>query len=58
MHTPLLQVKGFQVAPAELEGCLLEHDDVNNTCVVGVPDEFSEPLCGDTVYLTDWRWRW
>ncbi|KXN84605.1 4-coumarate--CoA ligase 3 [Leucoagaricus sp. SymC.cos] len=37
----IMKVKGFQVAPAELEGCLLEHKDVNNTCVVGVPDEYS-----------------
>ncbi|KAF5360393.1 hypothetical protein D9756_004584 [Leucocoprinus leucothites] len=37
----IMKVKGFQVAPAELEGCLLEHPDVNNTCVVGVPDEYS-----------------
>ncbi|KAJ3574470.1 hypothetical protein NP233_g1748 [Leucocoprinus birnbaumii] len=36
-----LKVKGFQVAPAELEGCLLDHPDVSNTCVVGVPDEYS-----------------
>lgn len=35
-------MKGFQVAPAELEGCILEHKDVDSTCVVGVPDEYSK----------------
>lgn len=37
----IMKVRGFQVAPAELEGCLLSHPDVDNTCVVGVPDEYS-----------------
>jgi 4-coumarate--CoA ligase len=36
-----MKVKGFQVAPAELEGCLLDHPDVSDVCVVGVPDEYS-----------------
>ena len=36
-----MKVRGFQVAPAELEGCLLDHEDVSDACVVGVPDEFS-----------------
>jgi len=36
-----LKVRGFQVAPAELEGHLLEHPDVADTCVVGVHDDFS-----------------
>lgn len=41
LHTDRwVKVKGFQVAPAELEGCLLDHPDVSNTCVVGVPDEY------------------
>jgi 4-coumarate--CoA ligase len=35
-----MKVKGFQVAPAELEGCLLDHPDVSDVCVVGVPDEY------------------
>jgi 4-coumarate--CoA ligase len=39
-----LKVRGFQVAPAELEGHLLQHPDVADTCVVGVPDEFSGEL--------------
>jgi len=37
----ILKVRGFQVAPAELEGHLLEHPDVADTCVVGVPDDYS-----------------
>lgn len=33
------QVNGFQVAPAELEGCLLDHLMVAEVCVVGIPHE-------------------
>jgi acyl-coenzyme A synthetase/AMP-(fatty) acid ligase len=36
-----LKVRGFQVAPAELEGHLLQHPDVADTCVVGVPEDFN-----------------
>jgi len=36
-----MKVRGFQVAPAELEGHLLDHPYVSDVCVVGVPDEFS-----------------
>ena len=36
-----MKVRGFQVAPAELEGHLLGHSDVADACVVGVPDDFS-----------------
>ncbi|KAG9018596.1 hypothetical protein FRB90_011264 [Tulasnella sp. 427] len=32
---------GFQVAPAELEGHLLDHPDVTDVCVVGVQDDYS-----------------
>ena len=32
----LIKIKGFQVAPAELEAVLLEHDDVDDAAVVGV----------------------
>lgn len=39
-----MKVRGFQVAPAELEGHLLQHPDVADACVVGVPDEFSGEL--------------
>lgn len=37
-------MRGFQVAPAELEGCILDHRDVSDACVVGVPDEYSGEL--------------
>lgn len=36
-----MKVRGFQVAPAELEGLLLDHPNVDDACVVGVPDEYS-----------------
>ncbi|KAH6912868.1 hypothetical protein BKA70DRAFT_778268 [Coprinopsis sp. MPI-PUGE-AT-0042] len=39
----LLKVNGFQVAPAELEGCLLGHPFVDDACVVGIP----HPLMGE-----------
>jgi acyl-CoA synthetase (AMP-forming)/AMP-acid ligase II len=35
----LIKVKGFQVAPAELEALLLTHPSVADACVIGVPDE-------------------
>lgn len=35
----LIKVKGFQVAPAELEGLLLEHEGIADAAVIGVPDE-------------------
>ena len=37
----LIKVKGFQVAPAELEGVLLTHPQVADCAVVGVSDERS-----------------
>ncbi|OCH94572.1 amp dependent CoA ligase [Obba rivulosa] len=40
----LIKVKGFQVAPAELEGHLLDHPDVGDVCVVPIPDEYSGEL--------------
>ncbi|KAG7098980.1 hypothetical protein E1B28_000866 [Marasmius oreades] len=36
----IIKVKGFQVAPAELEGHLLTHSAVSDACVVGIPDEY------------------
>lgn len=35
----LIKVKGFQVAPAELEAVLRSHPDVQDAGVVGVPDQ-------------------
>ena len=37
----LIKVKGFQVAPAELEGVLLTHPQVADCAVVGVSDDRS-----------------
>jgi acyl-coenzyme A synthetase/AMP-(fatty) acid ligase len=45
-------VKGFQVAPAELEGCLLSHPDVADACVVGIADDYSGELPAAYVVLT------
>ena len=33
--------RGFQVAPADLEGCLFDHKAVADVCVVGIPDDYS-----------------
>lgn len=44
MHTATscrLPFNTLPVAPAELEGHLLQHPDVGDACVVGVPDEYS-----------------
>ncbi|KZP07131.1 amp dependent CoA ligase [Athelia psychrophila] len=40
----LIKVRGFQVAPSELEGHLLDHPAVADACVVPVPDEYSGEL--------------
>ncbi|KAG1784859.1 uncharacterized protein HD556DRAFT_1461201 [Suillus plorans] len=40
----IMKVKGFQVAPAELEGCLHDHPDVSDTCVVPILDSYSGEL--------------
>ena len=37
----LIKVKGFQVAPAELEGLLLSHPMVADCAVIGVPDDLA-----------------
>lgn len=37
----LIKVKGYQVAPPELEGHLLELTEVTDVCIVGKPDEYS-----------------
>jgi acyl-CoA synthetase (AMP-forming)/AMP-acid ligase II len=35
----LIKYKGFQVAPAELEGLLTEHPSISDAAVIGIPDE-------------------
>ncbi|KAJ7723552.1 amp dependent CoA ligase [Mycena metata] len=37
----IMKVRGFQVAPAEIEGCMLGSELVADVCVVGIPDDFS-----------------
>lgn len=38
----LIKVRGFQVAPAELEALLLEHDDISDAAVVGLASNDEE----------------
>ena len=40
----MLKVGGVQVAPAEIEGHLLEHPFVSDVCVVGIPHEYHGEL--------------
>ncbi|KAK7471140.1 hypothetical protein VKT23_002552 [Stygiomarasmius scandens] len=40
----LIKVKGLQVAPAELEGHLLEHPYITDAAVIGIPDEYAGEL--------------
>ena len=35
----LIKYKGFQVAPAELEACLVAHPQIQDAAVIGLPDE-------------------
>jgi len=35
----LIKSSGYQVPPAELEGHLLSHPDVQDVAVIGIPDE-------------------
>ena len=37
-------MRGFQVAPAELEGHLLDHPDIADVCVVAAQDDYSGEL--------------
>jgi len=37
----IFKCKGFQVAPAELEGHLLSHPDVGDVAVIGIPDAYA-----------------
>lgn len=39
-----MKVKGFQVTPAELEGHLLLHSDIVDSCIVGIKDDYSGEL--------------
>jgi len=57
----LIKYKGFQVAPAELEGLIATHPKVADVAVIGIPDDeagelpkaFVVPAPGETVTLDD-----
>jgi long-chain acyl-CoA synthetase len=49
----MIKVKGFGVAPAELEAVLLEHPAVREAAVIGVPDEESGEVPRAFVALRD-----
>jgi len=49
----LIKVKGFQVAPAELEGILLSHPQVADAAVVGKKDEYAGELPAAYVVLKE-----
>lgn len=49
----LIKVKGSQVAPAELEGLILDHPMVADVCVVQKPDERAGELPKAFVVLRD-----
>jgi 4-coumarate--CoA ligase len=43
----LIKVRGFQVAPAELEGVLLSHADISDAAVIGIPAGGPNANAGD-----------
>ena len=45
-------MRGFQVAPAELEGFLLGHEAVADVGVVGIPDPYSQEVPAAFVVLS------
>ncbi|KAI3817442.1 hypothetical protein L1987_11233 [Smallanthus sonchifolius] len=47
----LIKYKGFQVAPAELEGILLGHPSVEDAAVVGLPDKEAGEIPGANVVM-------
>ncbi|XP_076882097.1 4-coumarate--CoA ligase-like 1 [Bidens hawaiensis] len=48
----LIKYKGFQVAPAELEGILLGHPSVEDAAVVGLPDKEAGEIPGANVVMS------
>lgn len=48
-----MKVRGFQVAPAELEGHLLTHPDVVDVCVIPLLDDYSGEIPRAYVVLSD-----
>ena len=51
----LIKVRGWQVSPAEVEGCILEHSEVTDVGVIGVPqsDGQGERVCAFVVKHCD-----
>jgi 4-coumarate--CoA ligase len=49
----LIKVRGFSVAPSELEELLLTHDDIDDVAIVPVPNEESGELPIAFVVLKD-----
>ena len=49
----LIKVRGYQVAPAELEALLLTHEHVNDAAVIQIPDEVSGELPRAYVVMKD-----
>ncbi|KAF5305715.1 hypothetical protein FQR65_LT07612 [Abscondita terminalis] len=47
----LIKYKGYQVPPAELESVLLQHPDIFDAGVAGIPDEMAGELPGAVVVL-------
>jgi acyl-CoA synthetase (AMP-forming)/AMP-acid ligase II len=43
----LIKVRGFQVAPAELEGVLLSHPQISDAAVIGIPAGGAKANAGD-----------
>lgn len=52
-HNELLKVRGFQVAPAELEGVLTSHPDITDAAVIGVLDVRSGELSRAYILLRE-----
>jgi acyl-CoA synthetase (AMP-forming)/AMP-acid ligase II len=53
----ILKVRGFQVAPAELEGCILDHRDVAYACAVPISDDYSGEVPLAFVVLRAFMWE-
>ncbi|KAJ6509017.1 amp dependent CoA ligase [Mycena sanguinolenta] len=49
----LIKVRAFQVSPPELEGLILNHPDVSDVCVLGIPDDYSGEVPRAYVVLTE-----
>ena len=49
----LIKYKGFQVPPAELEAVLIDHPEVDDCAVIGVPDEDAGEIPKGFVVLSD-----